>query len=133
MNMAEIYLDAEQFLQFLVVLKKDIVVCGHCPHLRKAGFDLQKRQVNIANSYCGDAFQECISGFSVHDHKQYPLARLSGDNEIALGITTTLSFVDGLGSFVDECPVLELAFLPTLAPPFATFPPMSLNPSAPRA
>ena len=101
-GIAEIYADAEELLQLLVVPEEQVIVSGKGFEFRKSLFDAEECVVHILDRNLEYLFDKEHSDLSVCQSEQYSFAAFSRNNEVRFSISQSLSFVDMRGSFVDE-------------------------------
>lgn len=108
-GVTEVDFDLEQSLKVFVLLKKNIIVKRDSFELREAFLDSLKCLMDIVDRDDTDELKKSFACFPIDKNEESAGARFAGDDEIGFGVAEALSFVDSLGSFLDERSVTETA------------------------
>ncbi len=119
---AKIYFNIEKLFQPFVMPQEQIIVSGDGLEFRESLFNLEKSFFHVSDWDIQNLFDERYSDFSIGKGEQYTVACFSWHDEVWLGISQSLSFVDILGSFVDEDSIVKLQYFDTTTSVSVPFP-----------
>lgn len=114
--MAKVDFDAEQFLEFLMLLKEDVVIRRHCDEFRKTPFDSLKcgmYALHRNEEYLLEKRRPC---FPIYDHEKNSFAGLAGCHEVGFSVSKTVPLVYVFRAFIDEGAASELCMFRISSP-----------------